>query len=135
MLFRSVSQSRYEGGDSKGFPVEVSKVVHHPVDSGYQDEVGLAAREMPFDFSDYMRIGRQMKEWYFFAESIVENSEVVPSYGQLNYVQYTFTPVSVNVGYAEGSVETFEYGRDTQRAASSVTYNGVTLPFADNTRP
>ena len=65
----------------------------------------------------------------------MENSEVVPSYGQLNYVQYTFTPVSVNVGYAEGSVETFEYGRDTQRAASSVTYKGVTLPFADNTRP
>lgn len=133
--FRGSMKYGIRGRDSKGFPVEVSKVVHHPVDSGYQDEVGLAAREMPFDFSDYMRIGRQMKEWYFFAESIVENSEVVPSYGQLNYVQYTFTPVSVNVGYAEGSVETFEYGRDTQRAASSVTYNGVTLPFADNTRP
>ena len=40
--FRGSMKYGIRGRDSKGFPVEVSKVAHHPVDSGYQDEVGLA---------------------------------------------------------------------------------------------
>lgn len=39
-------------------------------------------------------------------------------------------PASVNVGYENGSIETFEY---SQRDSTSV--NGVPIPFADTTKP
>jgi hypothetical protein len=49
-------------------------------------------------------------------------------------VQYRYAPVSVNVGYEYGSVETFEYGRDVALAASN-TANGIPVPALDARRP
>jgi hypothetical protein len=50
-------------------------------------------------------------------------------------VQYRYAPISVNVGYEHGSIETFEYGRDAAVATSTTTDNGIPLPLLDSRRP
>ena len=129
--FRGAMRYGIRGKDYAGHQVEVVKAVRHPIDPALASDTGSIAFDMPFDLEDKLRIGRGLKEWFFFAESIPNE----PSFGQLNYVQYTFVPLTVNTGYAEGSVETFEYHRDNLGAQSSTTYNGVTIPHADQTRP
>ena len=119
--------------DRQGHPVELTKVAHHPIDADFS--VDKIAREMPFDLGDKLLIERDLMEWYFFARSHTKEGVVQPSYGQVNFVQYMLTPLSVNVGFAEGSLQSFEYGRDAARASSSYTSNGVTVPVADQTRP
>ena len=57
------------------------------------------------------------------------------STGQIDFVQYRYTPVSVNVGYEYGEVETFEYGRSQVQATDRTTFNGVPTPMADTARP
>jgi hypothetical protein len=112
------------GIDMHGKKVDVSKVYHRPVDND------LASRPMPFDIEDMLLVRRDMKEWFFYAESVDE----LPSYGRISLVGYRYTPVSVNVGGEFGSVETFEYGR-TSVGALTNTVNGVPLPFIDTRRP
>ena len=114
--------------DVNGKPVELSKVYKRPLTDD------LAARPLPFDISDFMLIRRDLMEWFFFAESVEEDNVVQPSYGRISYVQYRYAPVSVNVGYEYGSVETFEYGRSSIGAASN-TDNGVPQPIIDTRRP
>jgi hypothetical protein len=95
-----------------------------------------AAEDQPWDFEDHLQIRRQMKEWFFYAGSILDDAlAVVPSAGQINLLQYRYTPSTVNTGYEFGSVETFEYGRDTEFLSPGETFNGVPRPFADTTRP
>src|SRR5690606_10998543 len=89
------------GQDRHGRVVDVSKELSDP------REVDLTARPLPWDLQDHLLIKRDLMEWVFYAESVEDE----PSYGRINLVQYRFTPVSVNVGYEYGSVETFEYGR------------------------
>lgn len=89
----------------------------------------------PFDREDFMLIQRDMRDWFFFARSHTVDDEVEPSAGQINLVQYRYAPVSVNVGYEYGSIETFEYGRDSVRAASTATVNGVPDAYIDTSRP
>ena len=81
-----------------------------------------------YDQEDHLLVRRVMKEWEFFWQSAPKPKN--RSYGSVNYVQYRYAPVSVNVGYEYGSVETFEYGQ-----RSSNTGNGVPHPFADVARP
>lgn len=117
------------GWDVNGKKVEVAKITKdmRPVD--------LSARPLPWDIEDYLRIGRDLKEWVLFAESVVEDTAVQQSYGRINLVQYRYTPVSVNVGYDYGSVETFEYGRASLPTDPSTPYpNGVPAPYVDPTR-
>jgi hypothetical protein len=77
-----------------------------------------------------------MAEWFFYASSIVDEDGVVqPSSGQINLVQYRYTPVTVNTGYEWGSVETFEYGRAGNAAGDRNTVNGVPIPYVDTGRP
>lgn len=90
------------------------------------DDSALEERYMPFDISDFFLIGSTIIEWRFFARSIPD----VRSAGQINLVQYRYTPQSVNSGYALGSVETFEYSR-----GSDTTFNGVPNPLIDTSRP
>ena len=116
------------GWDIHGRPVEVSKVYKRPVDDD------LATRPMPFDIDDYLLIKRELKEWFFFAESVKEGVVTLPSHGRISYVQYRYTPVTVNVGYEYGSVETFEYSR-TSRGEVTNTDNGVPQPYVDTRRP
>lgn len=114
--------------DVNGKPIEVSKVLRN-LD---EEEVDI---DTTFDYEDQLRIARDVKEWFFFAESIEEDGEILHSAGQVSAVQYRFTPVSVNVGYEYGSIETFEYGRATANWAERTTDNGVPTPFNDTRLP
>lgn len=81
-----------------------------------------------YDLEDFLLVRQAMKEWEFFWRSAPKPKN--RSYGSVNFVQYRYTPISVNVGYEYGSVETFEYGQ-----RSSNTGNGVPHPIADVSRP
>jgi hypothetical protein len=80
-----------------------------------------------WDVDDILLIRRDMKEWFLFGSS-VDGEE---GWGSFNYAQYRYTPVSVNVGYEYGSVETFEYGSNP----AAYSANGIPLPVMDYTRP
>ena len=128
-MWRGSIKYGVRGWDLNGRAVEVSKVYHRPL-----DESDLANRPLPFDINDFLLIRRDLMEWYFFAESITEGTTVKPSHGRISYVQYRFAPISVNVGYEYGSIETFEYGRSSIGATSN-TDNGVPQPYIDTRRP
>ena len=118
------------GFDNNGLPVEVFKDYQSKEEGPYL----TVRRLMPHDISDFLRIARTMKEWYFFAESRTQDGEVLPSAGQIGLVQYTYTPASMNIGYAFGSVETFEYSRDVAKMQTN-TFNGIPEPFIDSRKP
>lgn len=120
-------QLRYgvRGRDLHGKPVDVAKIVRDTAAPGAQ----------AWDLEDYLKIGRDMKEWFFYASSVEVDDVVQPSAGQINLVQYRYTPVSVNVGYEFGSVETFEYGRAGNAIDARTTDNGIPMPYIDTTRP
>lgn len=105
-----------KGWDINGKPIDISKVT---TDSGAASADGL-----PWDREDHLQVRRDMKEWHFYAGSASAS-------GQINLVQYRYTPVSVNVGYEYGSVETFEY----QGGGRVPTSNGVPIPAIDLRRP
>lgn len=109
------------GVDVHGRKLEVHKITQ-------SDEVILPG-DLAFDREDHLQVRRDMKEWRFFAESVVEAGVVQPSAGQLSLVQYRYTPVSVNVGYETGSVETFEYGRNVAQGNDAVHVDGVPQPL------
>jgi hypothetical protein len=114
------------GADRHGRTVEIEKIL--------QDNDAVPTDSLGWDISDHLHIGRDMMEWRFFAESISEDEVVAYSAGQISAVQYRYTPISVNVGYAYGSVETFEYSRDVLGLDTNTT-NGVPRPMVDMRRP
>jgi hypothetical protein len=107
------------GQSVNGRYVNISKTV---ADDGPELDVG-----MKWDIEDHLLVRRDMKEWFFFARSVPDEW----SRGEVSLVQYRYTPVSVNVGYEFGSVETFEYGQP----ASDYARNGIPLPYMDYNRP
>jgi hypothetical protein len=109
--------------DLHGQVVEVSKIVRDT----------NPATVLSFDLEDFLLVRRDLREWFFFAESVVEEGVTLPSYGQLSLVQYRYAPVSVNVGYEYGSVETFEYARAGE--LERTTTNGTPMPYIDTRRP
>lgn len=114
--------------DINGRPVEISKLVSddNPPDL-----------ELSYDVESFLLVRKDLREWFFFAESVLDDDGVttLPSSGQISLVQYRYTPVSVNVGYEYGSVETFEYGRALQPDDQRTTTNGVPKPYVDVRRP
>lgn len=107
------------GRDRHGQLVEVEK--HYVAPTG-RDPLER------FDTEDFLLVKRDLKEWEFFWRSAQRPKN--RSHGSISFIQYRYTPVSVNVGYEYGEVETFEYGNRTQN-----TFNAVPLPFADTSRP
>jgi hypothetical protein len=126
--WRGTMRYGIRGWDMHGKPVDVSKVYKRPL----LDD--LASRPLPFDINDFLLIRKDLMEWMFYAESVEEEGATAPSYGRISYVQYRYAPVSVNVGYEYGSVETFEYGRSSVGAVSN-TDNGVPQSYIDTRRP
>ena len=120
-------QLRYgiKGYDLHGKPVDISKIVRDSEAAGAE----------AWDLEDNLLIRRDMKEWFFYAESVTEDDVVQPSAGQITLVQYRYTPSTVNTGYEFGSVETFEYGRAGNAADQRTTDNGVPMPYIDTRRP
>jgi hypothetical protein len=78
---------------------------------------------LQWQFEDPLLVRRDMKEWYFHASSVPGEH----SSGEVLMVQYRYTPVTVNVGYEGGSVETFEYGS----GAEGYARDGVVQPTSD----
>jgi hypothetical protein len=84
-----------------------------------------------WDIEDPLLVRRDMKEWRLFGSSVPGKV----SSGHLGYAQYRYTPISVNVGYEYGSVETFEYGSNVANGPDQYSENGVPLPYMDYSRP
>lgn len=108
------------GKDVNGQPIEIKK--HYQAPHRGHDPLDR------YDLEDFLQVRKVMKEWEFFWSSAPRPKN--RSYGSVNFVQYRYMPATVNVGYENGSIETFEY---SQRDSTSV--NGVPIPFADTTKP
>ena len=108
--WRGILEYGIRGRDVNGKDREVSAIYRQPIIDDF------AQRPLPFDTSTFMRVSRDFMEWHFFARSVTEANTgmITPSYGQINLIQYRIAPISVNIGYEYGSVETFEYGRASQ---------------------
>ncbi len=125
--FRGQMRYGVKGHDMHGMTVDKSKL--HRASATQADVAEVV--EDPFDVEDFLEVKRDLKEWFFYASSV----EGEPSAGQINLVQYRYTPVSVNIGYDFGSIETFEYGRAGANWSDRTTDNGVPIPYIDTTRP
>lgn len=86
------------------------------------------------DADDSLSIDEELMEWTFFANSIAEDGVTAMSYGQIDFVQFMLTQASMNIGYEEGSIETFEYGRNLANGNNDITRNGMAMPM-DTRRP
>ena len=108
------------GKDVNGRMVELSKHYISPI----REHDPLER----YDLQDFLLCRRIMQQWEFFWRSA--DFPKNRSYGSVSFVQYRYTPITVNVGYEYGAVETFEYGTPTASFD-----NGVPLPFADTNKP
>jgi hypothetical protein len=111
------------GHDMHGRKVHATKIFTDDGDPGERGEA--------WDVDDMLLIRRDMKEWFFYAESLTGTQGV----GQIGIVQYRYTPTTVNVGYEFGSVETFEYGSNAGGPGDAYSRNGIPLPYVDYERP
>lgn len=118
----------------RGHDVHGKTIVRGKIMQGLAD-VDLSERPLPWDLEDFLLVERDLKEWSLVASSVEIEGEVEPSYGQINLVQYRYTPISVNVGVEFGSVETFEYGKAAASTLPDVSYpNGVPATYVDMSR-
>jgi len=130
------------GKDVHGMDVVIEKTMlsDHPAPQGVSQvapNVGAVMPTLdPTEREDYLLVRKAMKEWIFFAGSVDDTVDEVTkprfSGGQINAVQYRYTPATVNVGYEYGSVETFEYG--DRALAAATTDNGTPEPYVDLSR-
>jgi hypothetical protein len=139
-----LGQMRYgiRGKDVNGMSVELEKVVlsANPPPEGVAEDAISSGFVMPTlaptEREDYLLVRKILKEWVFFAGSVSDTVDGVTtprfSGGQVNSVQYRYTPATVNVGYEYGSVETFEYGQSYQ--ADATTDSGTPQPYTDMSR-
>jgi hypothetical protein len=139
-----LGQLRYgiRGKDVNGMDVVLEKVLlssSPPPDGVTEDDIadGLVMPTLaPNEREDYLQVRKIMKEWVFFAGSVNDtvDDELVPRFGggQINSVQYRYTPATVNVGYEYGSIETFEYGQIY--SATATTDSGTPQPYVDLSR-
>lgn len=93
----------------------------------FQDDTVEAAFGPTWDVEDHLLVRRDLKEWYFFAGSVDGET----GSGLINLVQYRYTPTTVNVGYEYGSIETFEYARNTLSGEDTYSSNGIPRPGQD----
>lgn len=123
--------------DLQGKAVLKKKVLHvdPPAEDGFL---------LPWDRADKLQIGKDVQEWFFFAGSVPDEEATDGrhrlSAGQINAVQYRYAPVSVNVGYEHGQIETFDYARAAAAYPGSglsagPTDAGVPTPYTDVRRP
>jgi hypothetical protein len=139
-----LGQMRYgiRGHDVNGMQIELEKVVlntNPPEDGITEAEItdGYVMPTLdPTEREDFLLVRKILKEWVFFAGSINDTVDEVEvprfSGGQVNSVQYRYTPATVNVGYEYGSIETFEYGQIYQ--ANATTDSGTPQPYVDMSR-
>ena len=113
-----------KGLDKHGKPFNIHKRYEQP------NPVEWDKRPMPYDHEDHLLTRTEAKQWYFYAHSVNK-----PTYGQISLVQYRFTPLSVNIQYETGSVQTHEYARARDNWTQRTTINGIPIPEIDPRRP
>lgn len=121
--FQGTMKYGVRGLDTNGFVINAEKTM-----SDFGD---LPTDGTSWDVDDALQVRRDMKEWFFYASSV----DGLDGVGQLNFVQYRYTPVSVNIGYEMGSVETFEYGANVAEGANGYSVNGIVRNTLDYSRP
>jgi hypothetical protein len=121
-----------KGVDRHGKEINIKKVTEQVIHPG-----GAHGYEPQYDFEDFLLIKKDMKEWTFFAKGVAHIDTDAPD-GQrcnINLVQYRYTPISVNVGYENGSVETFQYSNFMTNGDSSVYLSGVPVENTNRSLP
>lgn len=123
--------------DGHGRPLNVSKVFQD-----VQDGVTLPLPDHQVnplldlgDTSDVLQIRTPMTEWALYAGSREVDGEVQYSYGQINMARFQFIQLSVNEGYQDGNIQSFEYARNVRNGNDGITQNGVPRPRQDPRRP
>lgn len=125
--FQGTMRYGVRGFDLHGKPIHKEKLLR---------DLEAPDLSLPWDLEDHLKVQRDMKEWFFFASSVEDEGQTLQSSGQISLVQYRYTPISVNVGYEYGSVETFEYSRFAARPTDpGFTTNGTPQPMIDTRRP
>ncbi len=112
-----------------GKPIDKNKVYRQDV------EVDFSENPLPWDHEDSLLIREGVQEFYFNAGSVEVDGEVLPSYGQISLVQYRMMPLSTNIGYERGSVETYEYMNAGNAWQRRTAINGIPIPEVDPRRP
>jgi hypothetical protein len=113
-----------------GKPVDKTKVYRQPV------EVDFSENPLPWDHEDSLSVREGIQEFYFNAGSVEDaDGNVLPSYGQISNVQYRMMPLSTNIGYERGSIETYEYQNAGAAWQRRTAINGVPIPEIDPRRP
>jgi hypothetical protein len=121
--FRGRIRYGLRGHTIDGKPVKIEKE--------FSDTARILDGTLTWDVDDMLLVRRDMKEWFFFASSVPDEH----GWGQINAVQYRYTPVSVNVGYEYGSIETYEYGVNVAAGPDVYAANGIPTPMVDFSRP
>ena len=101
----------------------------HRYEVGIAEELDEALRYPPTT----ARVG--IAKEYYYVPDVGGGDTTLRSFGQLNLVVYRYTPISVNVGYEYGSVESHEYRRATVNWGQRTTDAGVPRPANDPRRP
>lgn len=123
-----------KGWDTHGRPRNIVKLFQGAQDgpefptASYRED--LAGVDLG-DTHDPLLIETLFTEWTLWASS----EEGRLSYGQIDMARFRFAQLSVNNGYALGSVQSFEYARNVATGNNDVTQNGIPRPILDSRRP
>lgn len=122
------------GYDVHNRKVDVHKITNAPqVNDGIDLSNGTVKGGVDLgDAWDQLVVQRDMMEWAFYAHSVPWPGDAPghkPSYGQIDFVQFMLMQQSANIGTERGSVQTFEYLRNTQLGNNALTINGVPMPL------
>ena len=130
----------------RGYDVNNRLVEKRKRSHAYQTDEGIVLTEGSVsgdvdlgDGQDFLQIQRDLMEWTFFAESYTNEETSTESYffGQIDFVQFMMLQQSKNIGSEKGSIETFEYHRNSRNGlypGTDITRNGVPMPM-DTRRP
>lgn len=123
----SVMFNNYNGTAKYGIRGRTVNNKNIQVEKEFTDPTSEVLAALTWDVEDHLLIRRDLKEWYFYAGSV----EGKHGSGGIGFVQYRFTPVTVNVGYEHGSVESFEYGRNTASGPDIYSQVGIVKDTQD----
>lgn len=103
----------YRGGIEYGITgIDINNKPVVPVKREYFPLIeNLTERPDHYDLRTPLLIRRDVREWIFWARSTEFDGATEASYGQISLAQYRYTPVTVNPGYEDGSIDTYEYAK------------------------
>ena len=119
------------GMDLYGRVLERKKLYQTIQDTPYITDERIDDGDDLGDTKDELQTDASLIEWTLFANS----SPGKTSYGQIDMARFMFSPLSTNVGYNLGDIDTVEYSRNVMRGNDGYTQNGIPVPRQDTRRP